>query len=201
MFLKNIENFVWFLKQYLLGFFILEKQLANIPDRDFLFLCNTLLIYSLSPYSQTERLTEKQIHLLRVGWRNLFSSYAVVSCQFFVLTGNRFFGLHTHVLRVQYSCGVVLVFLLWWEIVFGVMYILSVRYSSVVSNYKHHQEHFNKRKFLLSFFFLQKQWDPNFLLLCISFLLCMDLQPYSHDCFSKISRTLFDFRNNTHGVS
>jgi hypothetical protein len=30
--LKNIENFVWFPKQYLLGFFILEKQLANISD-------------------------------------------------------------------------------------------------------------------------------------------------------------------------
>ncbi len=29
----------------------------------------------------------------------------------------------------------------------------------------------------------------------------MDLQPYSHDCFSKISRTLFDFLNNTHWVS
>ncbi len=33
------------------------------------------------------------------------------------------------------------------------------------------------------------------------FLLCMDLQPYSHDSFSKISRTLFDFRNNTTWVS
>ncbi len=33
-----------------------------------------------------------------------------------------------------------------------------------------------------------------------SFLLCMDLQPYSHDCFSKISRTLFDFLNNTYWV-
>ncbi len=42
------------------------------------------------------------------------------------------FGLHTHVLRVQYSCGVVLVFWLWWEIVFGVLYILSVQYSSAV---------------------------------------------------------------------
>jgi hypothetical protein len=31
-----------------------------------------------------------------------------------------------------------------------------------------------------------------------SFLFCMDLQPYSHYCFSKISRTLFDFLNNTH---
>ncbi len=34
-----------------------------------------------------------------------------------------------------------------------------------------------------------------------SFLLCMDLQPYSHYCFPKISRTLFDFLNNTYWVS
>ncbi len=53
-FLKNIKNFVRFPKQYLLGFLILENQLANIPDRGFLFLCNTLLLYALSPYGQTE---------------------------------------------------------------------------------------------------------------------------------------------------
>ncbi len=47
LFLKNMENFVWFPKQYLLGFFILEKQLANILDRGFLFLRNTLLLHSL----------------------------------------------------------------------------------------------------------------------------------------------------------
>ena len=29
----------------------------------------------------------------------------------------------------------------------------------------------------------------------------MDLQSYSHNCFSKISRTLFDFQNNTYWVS
>ncbi len=34
-----------------------------------------------------------------------------------------------------------------------------------------------------------------------SFLLCMDLQPYSHNCLSKILRTLFDFLNNTYWVS
>jgi hypothetical protein len=34
-----------------------------------------------------------------------------------------------------------------------------------------------------------------------SFLLCMDLQSYIHDCFSKISRTLFNFLNNTYWVS
>ncbi len=47
LFLKNIKNIVWFPKQYLLGFFILEKQLANISDRGFLFLRNTFLLYSL----------------------------------------------------------------------------------------------------------------------------------------------------------
>jgi hypothetical protein len=40
--------------------------------------------------------------------------------------------LHIYVLRVQYSCGVVLVFWLWWEIVFGVTYVLSVQYSCAV---------------------------------------------------------------------
>ncbi len=32
-------------------------------------------------------------------------------------------------------------------------------------------------------------------------MLCMDLQSYSHYCFSKKSRTLFDFLNNTYWVS
>ncbi len=44
LFLKNIENFVWVPKEYLLGFFILEKQLAKISDRGFLFLRNTFLL-------------------------------------------------------------------------------------------------------------------------------------------------------------
>jgi hypothetical protein len=67
-----------------LGFFLLEKQFANIPDRGFLFLRNTLLPYSLGPYSRTERLTESQIHLLCMGWRNLFSSCAVGMVQAWV---------------------------------------------------------------------------------------------------------------------
>ena len=33
------------------------------------------------------------------------------------------------------------------------------------------------------------------------FLHCMDLQPYSHDCFSNKLRTLFDFLKNTNWVS
>ncbi len=44
--------------------------------------------------------------------------------------GKKIFGSNMHVLlRVQYSCGGVLVFCLQWEIVFGVLHILSVQYS------------------------------------------------------------------------
>ncbi len=53
-------------------------------------------------------------------------------CQFLVLAGKGF-GPNMHVLfRVQYSCGGVLVFCLQWEIVFGVLHILSVQYSCAV---------------------------------------------------------------------
>ncbi len=38
----------------------------------------------------------------------------------------------TYVSRVQYSCGVVLVFWFWQEIVFGVTYVLSVQYTCAV---------------------------------------------------------------------
>ena len=57
-------------------------------------------------------------------------------CQFLVLAGKRFwfnFGSNTYLLlRVQYSCGGALVFYLQWEIVFGVLHILSVQYSCAV---------------------------------------------------------------------
>ncbi len=62
-----------------------KLNMIHIPD---IFLVNTLLLYSLSPYGQTESQMEKQIHLLRMGWRNLFP--VVLLCQFFVLAGNRF---------------------------------------------------------------------------------------------------------------
>ena len=68
-----------------------------------------------------------------MGWRNFFSSRAVVSV--FGSGGKYrfwFYLLCTYVLRVQYSCGVVLVFWFWWEIVFGVTYVLSVQYSCAV---------------------------------------------------------------------
>ncbi len=83
LFLKNIENFVWFLKQYLLDFFILEKQLANIPDRGFLFLRNTLLLYSLSPYSQTERQTDTYFRK-----NNMTFSFLLLRITFFYSVDN-----------------------------------------------------------------------------------------------------------------
>ena len=53
-------------------------------------------------------------------------------CQF--SGGKKVLFLHTYVLRVQYSCRVVLVFWFWWKIVFGVTYILSVQYSCAVAS-------------------------------------------------------------------
>ena len=57
-------------------------------------------------------------------------------CQFLVLAGKRFwfnFGSNTYLLlRVQYNCDGALVFCLQWEIVFGVLHILSVQYSCAV---------------------------------------------------------------------
>ncbi len=81
-------------------------------------------------WTKDEFLTEKQIHSLRVGWRNFFSSYAVVSV--FGSGGKQVLALHTFVLRVQYSCDVVLVFWFWQEIVFDVTYVISVQCSCAV---------------------------------------------------------------------
>ena len=51
----------------------------------------TLLLY-IPLLALTDRQTERDsnIHLLCVGWRNLFSFPVVLLCQFFVLAGNRF---------------------------------------------------------------------------------------------------------------
>ncbi len=50
---KNIKNFVWCPKQYILGFFILENQLANILDRGFLFLASQNIFLVKSELSLT----------------------------------------------------------------------------------------------------------------------------------------------------
>jgi hypothetical protein len=79
-FSKNIENFVWFTRHYLLGFFILEKQLANISDRGFLVLRNTILLYSFSPYRWTESQTENKY--TRFVWAGGIFFPVVLLCQF-----------------------------------------------------------------------------------------------------------------------
>ncbi len=128
LFLKNIENFVWFPKQYLLGFFILQKQL--LVFRTGLSCFSVKLFYS-TLLALTDRQKDwRRNEYTRFAWAGGTFFPVVLLCRvnfwFWRETG---FGLHTHVLRVQYSCGVVLVFWLRREIVFGVMYIHSVQYS------------------------------------------------------------------------
>jgi hypothetical protein len=105
-----------------------------------------------------------------------------------VLVGNRFwfYLLCTYVLRVQYSCGVGLVFWFLREYVFAVMFVLSVHYVGLC--------HFcccDEKVNFVRIFLL----NPNFLLVHRKFssrtyasFSCfgMDLKPYSRDCFSKI---------------
>ncbi len=75
-----------------------------------------------------DRMTEEGIHSLRVGWRIFFQLYRCVSFWFWQ---EIVFGV-TYVLRVQYSCGIVIVFWFWREIVFYVAYLLRVQYSYAV---------------------------------------------------------------------
>ncbi len=110
---------------------------------------------SLDPYGQNHR--RRDTYTCFAWARGTFLPVMLLCRVSFWFWREIGFGLHTHVLRVQYSCGVVLVFWFWREVVFGVMYILSVRYLSVMSKYEHHQSHFNLTKFLLGFFILQKQ--------------------------------------------
>ena len=65
-----------------------------------------------------------------VGWRKFFP--VVLLCQCLVLAENRLWFYILMYLEYKYSCGVVLVFWFWKEIVFGVTYILSVQYSCAV---------------------------------------------------------------------
>ncbi len=81
---------------------------------------NTLLLFILL-LALTDGITDGETNTLDArGLEDLFFSCAVVSV--FGSGGKYVLVLHTttYVLRVQYSCGVVLVFWFWQEIVFGV---------------------------------------------------------------------------------
>ncbi len=71
--------------------------------------------------------------------------------------------------------------------------LLKNKYKKSCQKCKHLQSHFDFLKNAYPvFFFFEKQLasQNNFLLLCVAFFLCMDLQPYSHDCYLKISETI-----------
>ncbi len=83
-FSNNIENFVWFPKQYLLGFFILEKFWTGVS-------CFSVTLF----YSTLLALTDGQNHRQRneytcFAWAGGTFFPVVLLCQFFVLAGNRF---------------------------------------------------------------------------------------------------------------
>jgi hypothetical protein len=94
---------------------------------------------------------------------------------------------YTYVLRVQYNCGVVLVFWSWREIVIDFMYLFSVQYScAVVSVFWLRQEIVLKmrtrfyKKILLGYFIMIRQpmcvfRRPNTTLLLCIFLFCIFL--------------------------
>ncbi len=103
-----------------------ERQITDLSVK------HSFTLYpSLSPYWRTEWQTDRETNTLAArGLEELyFQLWFCVSFWFWQEIG---FCLHTNVLRVQYSCGVVLVFWFWREIVFGVTYVLSVQYSCVV---------------------------------------------------------------------
>ncbi len=123
--LKNIKNFLW------------KKKLVNNHSIPSTHTDRKITVHShkhsftpfpsLSPYSPTDRISERQIHLLHVGWRNFFSGCAVVVSVFWFWSEIGF-GV-TYVLRVQYSCGVVLVFWFFQEKVFVVTYYTYLEYT------------------------------------------------------------------------
>ncbi len=86
---------------------------------------------SLIPYSPTDGRTDRGMNTLAA--RGLEEPFFQLCCCGSVFWFWREIGFGvTYILRVQYSCGVVLVFWFWREIVFSFAYILSVQYSCVV---------------------------------------------------------------------
>jgi hypothetical protein len=147
-------------------------------------------------YSTLLALTDGRNHrqrneYTRYAWAGgtFFSSCAVASV--FCSGGKMVLVLHTlYVLRAPYSCGVVLVFLVlagnsFWYVCTQ----CTIQLCGCVIFFG------GGKVNLVQIFLLNQRIFFSY------FLLCMDLEPYSHDCFSKISRTLFDFRNNTYWVS
>jgi hypothetical protein len=154
--------------------------------------CFSVTLFYSTLLALAHRQNDRQrLRYTRYAWAGgtFFSSCAVVSVS--VLAG-KWFWFYILLMYLEYHTVVVLCyfFLFWREIVFGT-YVLSVQYScAVVSVFC-----CGRKANLMQIFLLNPTIFFSY------FLLCMDLQPYSHDCFSKISKTLFYFRNNTYWVS
>jgi hypothetical protein len=194
-FSKNIAKFVWFPKQYLLGFFILEKFLTGVS-------CFSVTLFYSTFLALTDRQNDGQrVEYTRFVWAGgtFFPVVRLCCVSFWFLREMRELALHYFPAD---CCGVKR------EIVFGVTYLLSVQYSCAVVSvffvvagklilFKYlTAQLFSK---ILRTFFVKK-WShekPTYKK-TNSFLLCLDLQPYSHYCFSKFS---IDFLNNTFWVS
>jgi hypothetical protein len=83
-FSKNIENFVSFPKQFLLGFFILEKFRTGVSCFSVTLFYSTLLALTVKQnYRQRNEYT-------RFAWARGTFFPVVLLCQFLVLAGNRF---------------------------------------------------------------------------------------------------------------
>ncbi len=96
LFLKNIKNFVWFPKQYLLGFFILEKQLLIFRTGVSCF--SVTLFYSIL-LALTDRRNHRQRNkYTRFAWAGgTFFSVVLLYCVSFWFWWEIGFGLHTYV--------------------------------------------------------------------------------------------------------
>ncbi len=79
----------------------MKLNVFHIPD---IFLVNTLLLYSLSPYRQTESQTEKHTHY---AWAGGTIFPVVLLCQFFFLAGN-WFWFYILIMYLEYHTVVVL---------------------------------------------------------------------------------------------
>ena len=118
-----------------MGFFLLEEQLANILDRGFLFLRNTLFSTLLAlTDGQKDR---RRLKYTRFAWAGeTFFPVVLLFCVSLWFWQEIGFGCaYYYVLRAPYSCGVVLVFLVLAGISFGVTYVLSVQYSCAVVSF------------------------------------------------------------------
>jgi hypothetical protein len=119
LFLKKYQELFWFPKQYLLGFFILEKFWTGVS-------CFSVTLF----YSTLLSLTDSWNHRRR----NKYTCFAWAGGTFFpvVLLCCVSFWLWREMRELALHYFLVDCFGIEWEIVFGVTYVLSVQYSCAV---------------------------------------------------------------------